>query len=347
MNLDLVAWLKKQSEFVSVEEVEEAMAKLAAQKAGKSKKGKSTGKLKRNNDALFRDIEELINQGYSIEFHPYLGVKFIDIPDRLLEHEIREDLNTERLAKLMHIHDDVSSTNEVAWQLLEKDPKLADGTVVLAESQSAGKGRLGRAWHSPAGCGVWMSVVLRVSVPPEKVAILTAMASLAIANMLQQFIQLPSVIKWPNDVLVRGRKVSGVLVETRSNLPDTYVLGMGLNVNQLAGDFPEELAGIATSLREERPGKQPINRVRVVRPLLFYLDSVYRLVHKKKYDKIARAWAEFVSMGGKQVKLKQGEEEFSGTVVEVDPVRGITLKLEGGKATKLFAAETVSNVREG
>ena len=341
MNLDLVAYLKKQSDFVGVADVEEALVG-----GDKKKKAKVPAKARLSNDALFRDIEALIAAGYNIEFHPYLGVKLIDIPDRLLEHEIREDMNTERIGKQMRIYEEVESTNDTAWKLLEQDPTLPDGTVILAEAQSAGKGRMGRAWHSAPGQGVWMSVILKVHLPPDKLAILTATASLAIANMLQQFIHLPSEIKWPNDVMVRGRKVSGVLVETRSNQPDTFVMGIGLNVNQTAHDFPEELQGIATSLRAERPGAQPVNRVRVIRPLLFYLDTVYRLIHKKKFDKVARAWAEFVPMGGKKVKLNQGDKEFIGTVVEVDPAKGITLRLEGGKETKLFAAETVSNVRE-
>ncbi|HRJ79231.1 MAG: biotin--[acetyl-CoA-carboxylase] ligase [Planctomycetaceae bacterium] len=340
MNFELLSYLKKQSDFTAVADVEAALTR------GKSKKPKSTGKQGPANDALFRDIEELIEQGYNIEFHPYLGVKLIDIPDRLFEHEIREDLNTERVGKVLHIHDQVDSTNEAAWKLLESNPAAEDGTVILAERQVNGRGRLGRSWHSPAGCGIWMSVILRVQLPPDKLALLTATASVALANMLQQFIHLPSEIKWPNDVMVRGRKVAGVLVEARSTLPDTYVMGIGLNVNQQTADFPEELRGIATSLRIERPGSAPVNRVRVVRPLLFYLDSVYRLIHKKKYDKIARAWAEFVPMGGRKVRLSQGDKEFTGTVVELDPARGITLKLEGGKETKLFAAETVNNVRE-
>ncbi len=326
MNLELIAYLKKQGDFTAMADVEKAL------------------KLKR--DKLFAAVEDLIEEGYNVEFHPYLGVKLIDIPDRLLEHEIREDLNAERIGKVLRIYDKVESTNQTAWALIEQDPKIADGTVILAESQTSGRGRMGSEWHSPAGCGIWMSVVLKVHLPPEKIALLTATASLAIANMLQQFIQLPSEIKWPNDVMVRGRKVAGVLVEARSSLPETYVMGLGLNVNQQAADFPDELRGIATSLRIERPGQQSINRVRVIRPLLFYLDSVYRLIHKKKFDKVAKAWSEFVPMGGKNVKLRQGEVEFSGTVVEVDPARGITLRLPGAKETRLFAAESVQNVRE-
>jgi BirA family biotin operon repressor/biotin-[acetyl-CoA-carboxylase] ligase len=170
-------------------------------------------------------------------------------------------------------------------------------------------------------------------------------ASLAIANMLQQFVYLPAEIKWPNDIIIRGRKAAGVLVEARSNQPDTYVLGIGLNVNQLRGDFPEELRTTATSLRLERPGAAPLNRVRVLRPLLFYLEKVYELLRKKKWEKLARAWAEFVPMGGKRVSLQHSGSEHRGVVQKVDPARGITLKLENGESRE-FSAEGVSLVRE-
>lgn len=325
MNIDLIGFLKKQSEFVPVGDVEKA--------------------LKLSRDGIFNDVEALIEEGYSIEFHPYLGLKLIDIPDRLLKHEIRDDLNTKIIGRKMKIHDQVASTNDSAWELIENEADTRDGTVVLAESQTRGKGRMGREWHSAPGQGLWMSVVMRVHIPADKLAYITAMASLAVANMLQQFIHLPAEIKWPNDIFIRGRKVCGILVDARSNHAETYVLGIGLNVNQARPDFPEALRELATSLRLERPGAKPLNRVRVLRPLLFYLERVYDLVRKKKWDKIARAWSEFVHMGGKQVSLQQGGAEFMGTVLEVHPAEGITLKLADGKQ-KTFSAETVANVRE-
>ncbi|MCZ7604636.1 MAG: biotin--[acetyl-CoA-carboxylase] ligase [Planctomycetota bacterium] len=326
MNLELIAYLKKQSQFTPLPELEE--------------------KLELGRDQLFSDVEALIEQGYSIEFHPYLGVKLLDIPDRLLKHEIRDDLNTRHVGRKLQIFDQVSSTNETAWELIEADPKLKDGTVVLAESQTRGRGRMGREWHSAKGAGLWLSVVLKTSVPPDKLAFLTGGAALAIANMLQQFIHLPAEIKWPNDILIRGRKVCGILVEARSSQPDVYVLGIGLNVNQARTDFPESLRETATSLRLERPGARTLNRVRVLRPLLFYLERVYLQIKKKKWDRLAEAWSEFVHMGGKQVSLEQGGQEYQGTVVKVHPSDGITLKLAGSDEQRTFAAESVTNVRE-
>ena len=325
MNLELIAYLKKQSQFTPVPVLEE--------------------KLKLERDQVFKDVEAAIEQGYLIEFHPYLGVKLIDIPDKFLKHEIRDELNTKNVGRKIKIFDQVTSTNETAWELIESDPELRDGTVVIAESQTRGRGRMGREWHSAPGTGLWLSVVLKCNVPPDKVTYLTSGAALAIANMLQQFIHLPAEIKWPNDVMIRGRKVSGILVEARSNQPNIYVLGLGMNVNQARPDFPESLRETATSLRLERPGARATNRVRVLRPLLFYLDRVYTQIRKKKWDRLAEAWSEFVHMGGKHVTLQQGGQEFRGKVVRVHPAEGITLKLDDDTETT-YSAESVANVRE-
>lgn len=325
MNRDLIGYLKRQSRFVPLPELEDALGI--------------------DRDTLFRDVEELLEADYAVEFHPYLGFKLIDIPDRLIKQEIRDDLNTRNVGRKMKIFDEVSSTNEKAWEIIETTEKLRDGFCVFAESQTRGRGRMGREWHSTPGAGLWFSVVLKCAVPPDKTAFLTSGAALAIANCLQQFVHLPAEIKWPNDVMIRGRKVAGILVEARSNLPDTFVLGIGLNVNQSLSDFPEELRGTATSLRLERPGARPLNRVRVLRPLLFYLERVYNQIQRRKWDKLAKAWTEFVHMGGKRVRLQQGGREFTGTVVRVHPSDGITLKLDDDKE-KTFAAESVAGVRE-
>ncbi|MBZ0138101.1 MAG: biotin--[acetyl-CoA-carboxylase] ligase [Planctomycetes bacterium] len=325
MNLELIAYLKQQSQFTPVPVIEE--------------------KLKLERDQVFTDVEAAIEQGYSIEFHPYLGVKLIDIPDKFLKHEIRDDLNTKNVGRKLKIFDQVTSTNETAWELIESEQELRDGTVVIAESQTRGRGRMGREWHSTPGAGLWLSVVLKCNVPPDKVTFLTAGAALAIANMLQQFIHLPAEIKWPNDVMIRGRKVCGILVEARSNQPNVFVLGIGMNVNQVRADFPESLRDTATSLRLERPGARGMNRVRVLRPLLFYLDRIYTQIRKKKWDRLAEAWSEFVHMGGKHVSLQQGGQELRGKVVRVHPADGITLKLESGEE-KTCSAESVANVRD-
>ncbi|MCA8914792.1 MAG: biotin--[acetyl-CoA-carboxylase] ligase [Planctomycetes bacterium] len=326
MNLELIEYLKKQSQFAPVPDIEE--------------------KLKLGRDQVFTDVEALIEQGYSIEFHPYLGLKLLDIPDRFLKHEIRDHLNTKSVGRKLKIYEQVTNTNESAWEFIESEPKFRDGTVILAESQTRGRGRMGREWHSAPGTGLWFSVILKCSIPGDKLAFLTSGAALAIANMLQQFIHLPAEIKWPNDVMIRGRKVCGILVEARSNHPDVYVLGIGLNVNQARTDFPENLRETATSLRLERPGARPLNRVRVLRPLLFYLERVYLQIKKKKWERLAEAWSEFVHMGGKQVSLQQGGEEFRGTVMRLHPSEGITLKLVGTDEQRVFASEGVNTVRE-
>lgn len=334
MNRDLISYLKKQTDFIPAAVLEE-----------------KTG-LGRND--LFTDVEELIEEGYNIEFHPYLGVRLIDIPDRLLKHEIRDDLNTKRIGRKLKIRETVESTNAEAWALLDEDKNLRDGTLIISENQTAARGRMGREWHSMARRGLWFSIVLKMSLPADKLAFLTTGASLAVANMLQQFGHFPAEIKWPNDIMIRGRKVAGILVEARTDHPDVYVLGIGLNVNQVGTDFPESISKTATSLRMERSGHKHINRLRVLRPLLFYIEQVFNQVRRKKWDRLASAWSDFVRMGGKHVSLQHNSETFTGVVKRVHPVEGITLKLDSDDneadevvaETKTFAAEGVALVRE-
>ncbi|MEE9312798.1 MAG: hypothetical protein V3V10_10360, partial [Planctomycetota bacterium] len=156
--------------------------------------------------------------------------------------------------------------------------------------------------------------------------------------------------KWPNDVMIRGRKVAGILVEARTDHPDVYVLGIGLNVNQTQQDFPEAIRETATSLRMERSDRTRLNRLRVLRPLLFYIEQVFNQVRRKKWDRLADAWSDFVRMGGKHVSLQHGGESFTGTIKRIHPVEGITLKLdavdEGADETRTFTAEGVGLVRE-
>ncbi|MCA8939890.1 MAG: biotin--[acetyl-CoA-carboxylase] ligase, partial [Planctomycetes bacterium] len=235
------------------------------------------------------------------------------------------------------------STSDEAWLAIEQD-NAPDGSVFLAEEQSSARGRMGRSWHAPAGVGLYLSLVLRMKIPPERVSYVTSCAALAVASTIEQFVHLPAEIKWPNDILIGGRKVAGILVESRSNFPDTYVVGIGLNVNHRSEDFPKAIAETATSLRHERGGKH-VHRIRLIRPLLFYLDSVFAQLRKKKFERIAAAWKEFVNIEGKRVLLRAKGEDISGTLESIDLEKGVTVLLDAG-LTRTYRPEHVASIRE-
>jgi len=330
LNLDLLRYLKAQEKPVLPTEIEE-----------------ETGL---DHSTLIESLEDLAATGYEVEFHPYLGVRLVDIPDRLLEHEITEGLNTKVVGQPLHLFDTCSSTNDEAWEFIEKqhaegkNPEESDGALFISNHQSSARGRMGRAWSANEKVGIYLSFIARTKVPADKMPYITSSMALAVANTIEQFVHLPATIKWPNDVLIGGRKVAGILVESRSQHDDTFVIGIGLNVNHRVEDFPENLRTSATSLRIERKSG-PIHRIRLLRGLVFYIDNVYAQLKRKRFERIGKAWAEYVDVAGKSVHVRANGEDYAGVVKSLDPGEGLMLTLEGGEE-RHFKAEHVVSVRE-
>src|SRR5919198_2054958 len=201
--------------------------------------------------AVWKHVEALRAQGYRIDAVPARGYRLAGIPDRLGALELRPLLNTHDLGQVVHWHDEVGSTNDLAKALA--DDGAAHGEVVVAEAQSAGRGRRGRSWPSPPGRNLYLSAVLRPDLPPARAPELTLVASVALCQAVRQA-DVAASIKWPNDLLVGGRKLGGILLEMAAE-PDQIqwvVLGIGVNVNGRPEDFPEEVRPIATSMAIER-----------------------------------------------------------------------------------------------
>src|SRR5512146_708424 len=160
--------------------------------------------------AVWKHVNALRAQGYRIEAVPARGYRLLEIPDRLGELELRPLLNTHDIGQVLHWFEEVGSTNDVAKQLAEEG--AAHGEVVIAERQTAGRGRRGRPWTSPPRCNLAMSLVLRPELPPSRAPELTLLASVAVCQAIRQA-GVAAAIKWPNDILARGRKVAGILTE--------------------------------------------------------------------------------------------------------------------------------------
>jgi BirA family biotin operon repressor/biotin-[acetyl-CoA-carboxylase] ligase len=213
-------------------------------------------------------LVNLRRQGYEIDDHPGLGYRFLAAPDAILEAEIRHGLRTRVIGRNLHCRPVVGSTNDVAAELAAEE--APEGTVVLAEAQTAGRGRQGRPWHSPPGVGIYMTCLLRPSLEATEYWILTACASVAVCRSIRSATGLRAAVKKPNDVLLRGRKVCGILTEARGGV---VLLGIGISVNHRPEDFPEELREVATSLRMECG--RPVDRIGFLRKVLEELDADY------------------------------------------------------------------------
>jgi BirA family biotin operon repressor/biotin-[acetyl-CoA-carboxylase] ligase len=235
------------------------------------------------------------------------------------------------------------STNDLAWR--EAGRGCADGTLVLAEEQTAGRGRHGRSWLCPAERGVLCSVVLRPDLPPEQASLIVVCGALAVHDVASELAGVPAAIRWPNDVLLDGRKVAGVLVEARPATGEggtTFVLGIGMNVTVKADEFHEEIRGEATSI--ELVARKRIDRLAAAQALIESLDGWYLRLRGGRTEDLAAAWRGASAVLRKRVEVVAAGVTHRGIVEDLDPIEGIFLRPDRGAILR-FRGEHVERLR--
>lgn len=228
----------------------------------------------------------------------------------------------------------IDSTNNCAKALASCWAR--EGTLVLAERQTAGKGRLGRAWHANAYENLTFSVILRPTLPPEALNLLPLYAAVALAEAIEKETGLAVECKWPNDLLIQGKKAAGILLEgsLKDNAIDHVVLGIGLNVNQTV--FPEELAERATSLKLQ--AGRDFDRVQILRTILRTLESHYAIIMKKGFQSLLPLWLARTTMLNREISVTQDGTIISGVVRGLSPDGALILETEGTEKA-LFAGD--------
>lgn len=292
--------------------------------------------------AVWKHIQSLKADGYQINAHPHLGYQLLAVPDVLYPEEIRSDLGTGWLGTRICHYEKVDSTNRVARELAEAG--AAEGTVVIAEVQENGKGRLGRYWVSPRG-GVWLSLVLCPPVAPVEAPCITLLSAVAVVKAVRQVTGLAAGIKWPNDVLVNGKKVCGILTEMKSELDaiNYLIAGIGVNVNLTAGDFPEELQHPATSLMLEL-GRE-VSRVNLVQELLRQFEELYGQLMQEGFTRIRNQWKELSVTLNREVKVTFLKEAYRGQAVDIDADGALLVQSADGQLKRFCAGDVT--LRDG
>jgi BirA family transcriptional regulator, biotin operon repressor / biotin---[acetyl-CoA-carboxylase] ligase len=277
--------------------------------------------------AVWKHVESLRGQGYRIDAVPARGYRLSAIPDRLTPLELRPLLNTHDLGQVLHHFEVISSTNDHARELAEEG--AGHGEVVVAESQTGGRGRRGRPWVSPPGRNAYFSVILRPELPPVRAPELTLLASVAVCDALRQA-GVAAGIKWPNDLLVGGRKISGILTEMASEPERVHwaVIGIGVNVNATAEDFPPELRDIATSILIERGAPAP--RALFVAACLTALEEWLDRHAEEGFDPVRLAWRERSDTLGREVTVKTDGRDVVGVAEDIDAVGALLVRTSAG-----------------
>jgi BirA family biotin operon repressor/biotin-[acetyl-CoA-carboxylase] ligase len=227
--------------------------------------------------AVWKQISSLKKSGYEIESIKNKGYRLISRPDTPFSEEVISGLSTDVVGREVHYFDKISSTNYFAKQLANKGAQ--DGTMVVADVQTKGRGRKDRAWSSPFG-GLWFSVILYPRIPPERGMLVTMTVSVAVAQAIEEITGLRPVIKWPNDLLLKGKKVCGILTELDAEMDkiNYMVVGIGINVNN---EMDKELRDMAISLKQI-VGQVP--RVKLLRSVIKYLDNNYSKLNSGYFD---------------------------------------------------------------
>ncbi|HJV34933.1 biotin--[acetyl-CoA-carboxylase] ligase [Geomonas sp.] len=286
--------------------------------------------------AVWKHVNALRSAGYLIEAVPAKGYRLLDSPRLLNKHDIGQGLTTRRIGANLVCLKETESTNSVAFKMAEEG--ACEGTVVIADGQSAGKGRLGRIWLSPAGVNLYCSIVLRPPISPMAACQLTFLSAVAVARAIENCSELTPQIKWPNDVLIGGKKVAGLLNEMNAETEKVnfVVLGIGVNLNVRLSQLGGTLRYPATSLIEESGVE--VDRVAFTRTLLTEIDDLYDRFLVEGEGAIRNEWLERSAMRGRQVKVSVGERQFAGVVQGVDQF-GALLVLVGDKVETVLSGD--------
>jgi len=293
------------------------------------------GRLAITRQALWKHIQELKDSGYDIVAVPHLGYKLVSCPDRLFPHEISSHLDTRLIGKKIYYFDVLASTMETAMGLGTKG--VPEGTLVVAETQTKGKGRLGRAWYSPKHKGIYLSLVLRPDILPNQAPVLTLLSAVAVCEAIKEVCRLDTQIKWPNDIFLNNKKIGGILTEmaAETDRVSFMAVGIGLNVNN---DKKSLISG-ASSLKEEKG--EPISRLQLLQELLRRIEANYSLFCKKETACILEKWREHSMTLDRRIKVYSHKEHIEGQAQDVDADGGLLVRLDTGITKKVMAGDVV------
>ena len=288
--------------------------------------------------AIWARIEELRKLGYDIEASPHLGYRLVNDPDVLHADDLVARLGKAKvIGRDIRVFQETTSTNDVVEKLARDGVK--EGVVVFAESQSKGRGRLGRKWISTAGKGLWFSVLLRPDLRPQEATQLTVVAATALWRAIHAETGLSAEVKWPNDILLGGKKVAGILTEMSAELDRVkhLILGIGVDVNQAASEFPPDVRKLATSLRAEL-GK-PVLRAELATAILRELDRDYARVCGGHFSDVADEWEERCTTIGQQVTISIGERRIRGRAESLDDDGALLVRTEHGHLERIIGGD--------
>ncbi|WP_141433311.1 biotin--[acetyl-CoA-carboxylase] ligase [Bacillus sp. 03113] len=287
--------------------------------------------------AVWKHIEELRKEGFELEAVRKKGYRIIGRPEKVTADEISLGLTTHFLGRNIFYQETVDSTQKIAQRLAYDG--AAEGTIVVAEEQKSGRGRMDRSWYSPKYTGVWMSIILRPNIPVLKAPQLTLITAVAVVQAILDLTDLNPKIKWPNDILLNGKKVTGILTELQadSDRIHSVIIGIGINVNHLLSDFPEELHSIATSLSIEKGVR--LERAKLIRLVLTHLEKLYLLYLEEGFYPIKLLWESYAISIGQRIRARTLTGTIYGTALGITDDGVLKIEEDNGNIQHIYSAD--------
>lgn len=317
VNEEILYFLKKSPGYVSGEEISQELGKSRA--------------------AVWKHIQELRDLGYDIAAVPHLGYRLLSSPDRLFSWEIKHHLKNRFIAKEIYYYESLSSTMDKAAELaLEGAP---EGTLVIAEGQTKGKGRMGRVWLSPKYKGIYFSLIIKPKILPQQAPVLTLICAVAICQALKQQLRLEAQIKWPNDIFLKNKKIGGILTELSAEMDIVHaiIVGVGINVNNEKKTLPYSAGSL-----KEITGSQ-ITRLSLLQGILHCLEEEYLQFQKQGVVKILDKWRHFSLTLGRRVRLSTSTKkpQLVGEAMDIDCDGGLLIRQDSGLIERVMAGDII------
>lgn len=287
--------------------------------------------------AVWKHIQTLRRQGYTFDAVPRLGYRLVSKPSRFDVAKFERLLQTRAFGRNLTYVEQTTSTQSIAHELMNAGS--GEGTLVIAEQQSQGKGRMGRGWFSPAGKGLWFTLLLEPRISLQTASQLTYLCAIALCRTVKQQLGIHAVIKWPNDVLIDFKKVCGILLESSAedDRLNYIAAGVGLNVNFEADDFPQELADKVTSLK--LAAGRTVDREQLLAGLLLELETLYALFLSKGFEPIRLLWETYSVTVREWLDIRTVRGTVSGKVIGMDVDGALLLELSNGERVRIFSGD--------
>ena len=286
--------------------------------------------------AVWKYMKQLKEEGYEIQAVQNKGYRLVEVPDVLGESEIKSRMNTRWAGREVYFYEEIDSTNTQAKRLAEEG--AVSGTLVVSDCQTKGKGRRGRVWESPKGTALYMTLMIRPQIRPERASMLTLVIGLSVVQAIRNVLKVEVGIKWPNDVVLNKKKLVGILTEMNAQMDyiEYLVLGVGINAN--TKEFPPEIQDKATSLQIELG--YPVNRAELVAETMKCFENYYEIFEKTQdLSGLMEAYQEVLVNYNQLVRVLEPGNEYSGIARGINELGELLVERENGVVETVYAGE--------